>query len=396
MKQCEATLLGAMSEIATPQGTCLKDCKQPVVFRHALSSWECSSWTLTDWATKTQNASLIFRVGIKSATGAPQWETEGTRASATIGQFSQWISGHADKRSELATVDGSSQFAYSSYNYMHNVFRDFPSVLESVDWTSFGFPGRKGADSTLWLGSEGSDTPCHQDTYGYNLVAQLIGKKSWTMFPPKDGSCLYPTRIPFEESSIFSMVNFREVDFMTFPELQSARPYHVVLEPGDVLLVPHHWWHYVSCLTTALSINTWIPMDTDKDFQLLEAVTRTLATGLIPCYEDEAEQWVNINEELTSPEQNLAYLERLLQSYCPEDVTPCCALPVTELPFTYVSHFNWEEYASKTGSTLVHKCHSDKRQAAGRDRISSRRIISCFLDPSVAEVISKRLKELVK
>ncbi|XP_065306764.1 HSPB1-associated protein 1 isoform X3 [Dermacentor albipictus] len=387
-----------MSEIATTQETCLTNCKQPVVFRRALSSWECSSWTLTDWATKTQNVSLKFRVGIKSATGAPQWETEGTRASATIGQFSQWISGLADKRNELATVDGSSHFAYSSYNYMHNVFRDFPSVLESVDWTSFGFPGRNGADSTLWLGSEGSDTPCHQDTYGYNLVAQLIGKKSWTMFPPKDGSCLYPTRIPFEESSIFSMVNFGEVDFMTFPELQSTRPYHVVLEPGDVLLVPHHWWHYVSCLTNALSINTWIPMDTDKDFQLLEAVTRTLATALIPCYEDEAEQWVNTNEELTSPEQNLAYLQRLVQPHRMEDITPGCASPVTELPFTCVSHFNWEDYASRTGSTLLHKCHSDKRQAAGagRDVISSRRIISCFLDPSVAEVISKRLKELIK
>ncbi|XP_075549941.1 HSPB1 associated protein 1 isoform X1 [Dermacentor variabilis] len=385
-----------MSETATTQETCLTDCKQPVVFRSALSSWECSSWTLTDWATKTQDVSLKFRIGIKSATGAPQWETEGTRASATIGQFSQWISGLADKRNELATVDGSSHFAYSSYNYMHNVFRDFPSVLESVDWTSFGFPGRNGADSTLWLGSEGSDTPCHQDTYGYNLVAQLIGKKSWTMFPPKDGSCLYPTRIPFEESSIFSMVNFGEVDFVTFPELQSTRPYHVVLEPGDVLLVPHHWWHYVSCLTDALSINTWIPMDTDKDFQLLEAVTRTLATALIPCYEDEAEQWVNTNEELTSPEQNLAYLQRLVQPHHMEDIAQGCASPVTELPFTCVSRFNWEDYASRTSSTLLHKCHSDRRQAAGRDVISSRRIISCFLDSSVAEVISKRLKELIK
>lgn len=385
-----------MSEIAMPQETCLEDCKQPIVFRHALSSWECSSWTLADWASRTRNVPLKFRVGLKAASGAPQWETEGTQATATIEQFSQWVSGHADKRSELATVDRSRNFAYSSYNYMHDTFRDLPSVLKSVDWASFGFPGRKGPDSTLWLGSEDSDTPCHQDTYGYNLVAQLIGKKSWTMFPPKDGSCLYPTRIPFEESSIFSMVNLKEVDFVTFPELQSARPYHVVLEPGDVLLVPHHWWHYVSCLTTALSINSWIPMITDKDSQLLEAVTRTLATGLIPCYENDDEYWVNMNEELTSPEQNLAYLQTLLQSHHPEDVTPRGASPVTQLPFECVSQFSWGDYASKTGSMLIHQCCSDKKQTAGRDRMLSRRMISCFLHPSVAEVISKRLKELVK
>lgn len=383
-----------MSKIAMPQETCLEDCKQPVVFRHALSSWECSSWTLSDWASKTRNVSLKFRVGLKSAAGAPRWETEGARSTATIEQFLQWISGHTDKQNELATVNSSSHFAYSSYNYMHDVFRDLPSVLESVDWTLFGFPGRKGVDSTLWLGSEGSDTPCHQDTYGYNLVAQLIGKKSWTMFPPKDGSYLYPTRIPFEESSIFSLVNFKEVDFVTFPELQSARPYHVVLEPGDVLLVPHHWWHYVSCLMAALSINSWIPVHQDKDSQLLEAVTRTLATGLIPCYEDEAEHWVNINEELTSPEQNLMYLQTLLQSHHSENATLRGAS--TKLPFESVSQFSWEDYASKTGSTLIHERCSDKRQVAGRNRMSARHIISCFLHPSVAEVISKRLKELVK
>ncbi|KAH6931510.1 hypothetical protein HPB50_024854 [Hyalomma asiaticum] len=42
--------------------------------------------------------------------------------------------------------------------------------------------------------------------------------------------------------------------------------------------------------------NCRILTNTDKDSQLLEAVTRTLATGLIPCYEDEAEDWVNADE----------------------------------------------------------------------------------------------------
>lgn len=125
-----------MSEIATPHETCLKDCKQPVVFRHALSSWECSSWTLSDWASKTRNVALKFRIGNKYVAGAPQWETEGSRSIATIEQFSQWISGDTDKRNELATVDRSSHFAYSSYNYMHDVFRDQPDVLEAFFYSS--------------------------------------------------------------------------------------------------------------------------------------------------------------------------------------------------------------------------------------------------------------------
>lgn len=33
----------------------------------------------------------------------------------------------------------------------------------------------------------------------------------------------------------------------------------VDLDPGDVLFVPARWWHYVENLSTAISINTWVP-----------------------------------------------------------------------------------------------------------------------------------------
>ena len=50
------------------------------------------------------------------------------------------------------------------------------SYLQVVDWSSLGFPGRAGAESTLWLGSSGAHTQCHYDTYGCNLVAQIYGR----------------------------------------------------------------------------------------------------------------------------------------------------------------------------------------------------------------------------
>ena len=50
------------------------------------------------------------------------------------------------------------------------------SSCQAVDWGVFGLDGRDGGDSTMWIGSSKAYTPCHQDTYGFNLVAQIAGR----------------------------------------------------------------------------------------------------------------------------------------------------------------------------------------------------------------------------
>lgn len=55
--------------------------------------------------------------------------------------------------------------------------RDFlVCVSKDVKWAEFGFGVRDGRESTLWIGTEGANTPCHQDAYGYNLVLQVQGR----------------------------------------------------------------------------------------------------------------------------------------------------------------------------------------------------------------------------
>ncbi|XP_064013285.1 HSPB1-associated protein 1 isoform X4 [Pogoniulus pusillus] len=187
-----------------------------------------------------------------------------------------------------------------------------------IRWSDFGFPGRSGKESTLWIGSEGANTPCHLDSYGCNLVLQVQGRKRWHLFPPGDTSFLYPTRIPYEESSVFSKVNVANPDLKCFPEFRNATAHVVTLSPGQVLLVPRHWWHYVESIDpVTVSINSWIELDADHEARVEEAITRTLVCAMKSAEDpSDGDLWLNPTEaEATSHEINLQYLNKAVSAY---------------------------------------------------------------------------------
>ena len=49
----------------------------------------------------------------------------------------------------------------------------------------------------------------------------------------------------------------------------------MLLEPGDVLFVPHQWWHQVTTVSPwSVSVNTWLPHPQDNTARLAEALVR--------------------------------------------------------------------------------------------------------------------------
>lgn len=127
----------------------------------------------------------------------------------------------------LLRYSPSQYWVYADYKYMTELCSELPELLCAIDWSVFGFPGRDGTQSTLWVGSRGACTPCHYDTYGCNLVAQLSGKKKWILFSPEDSAKLYPSRLPYEESSVFSSVNVQSADLTRHPHFATATAYEV-------------------------------------------------------------------------------------------------------------------------------------------------------------------------
>lgn len=108
-----------------------------------------------------------------------------------------------------------------------------------MDWMKMGENGHFAA-AFLHLLSQ---------VYNTNLYLFFFSiRKRWHLFPPEDTPFLYPTRIPYEESSVFSKINVVNPDLKRFPQFRKARRHMVTLSPGQVkwsfkTLVTCQWTH---------------------------------------------------------------------------------------------------------------------------------------------------------
>ncbi|XP_052091231.1 HSPB1-associated protein 1 homolog isoform X2 [Mytilus californianus] len=293
----------------------------PIMLKNKISDWPARKWTPNYLASELTNQRYKCKIAPKDDNVL--WETECVHEEITLQQFAEWNLGKPDENNPLLPYNRSDVTCYIDYKYMKDLFIEKTDHLKAVDWSVLGLESRDGNDSTIWIGSEGCYTNCHYDTYGFNLVAQIYGRKRWTLFPPSDTKYMYPTRIPYEESSVFSQVNVKKPDTTTFHLFKNSHPHVVILEPGDVLYVPRHWWHFVESLETSISINTWVEMfiqiqEEDKDSHVTEALSRVL----FGCMMDikigsvgSTTDWINPGEEVQCHDVNFRYLQQAVDSY---------------------------------------------------------------------------------
>lgn len=294
--------------------------QQPAVFLNMTKDWPVLQWTAAHLSHCLQGKLVKFRLGRKEETNTPLFETQCSFVNATLGQFLRWTEGRiaSEEVGPFCDYLKSEYWAYADYKYIAEVLEDQPSMFEDVRWSDFGFRGRDGRDSTLWIGTAGANTPCHLDSYGCNLVLQVQGRKRWHLFSPEDSLKLYPTRIPYEESSVFSRVDVLNPDLNRFKDFTAAKEHCVTLLPGQVLFVPRHWWHYVESVDpVTVSINSWIELEVDDEARISEAVTRAIVCAFKTApSEDNTDDWLNPTEAgVTSHSENMEYLSLALSSF---------------------------------------------------------------------------------
>ncbi|XP_057553758.1 HSPB1-associated protein 1 isoform X3 [Hippopotamus amphibius kiboko] len=274
--------------------------QQPAVFCNMVFDWPAQHWTAKHLSEVLHDKQIRFRMGTRSTDTAPQFETTCSYVEATLEEFLTWNCDQSRISGPFKDYDRSKFWAYADYKYFISLFEDKTDIFQDVIWSDFGFPGRNGQESTLWIGSMGAHTPCHLDTYGCNLVFQVQG------------------RIPYEESSVFSKISVVHPDLKRFPQFRKARRHMVTLSPGQVLFVPRHWWHYVESIDpVTVSINSWIELEEDHQARVEEAITRMLVCALKTAENPhDTRAWLNPTEvEETSHEVNCRYLNGAVSAF---------------------------------------------------------------------------------
>jgi len=259
----------------------------PTLFKGAGLEWGCLKWDFDALINDTTFTNIItkFRLFPRRTTKVI-FEGDSDYIISSLGNFVKWMMKRDPVSSELQNYDVEKYCGYGDYKHFTELFQQ--QEAKEVIQHNFKFDEVFGLpqipkNTAMWIGTKDSYTPAHYDSYGFNLVIQIRGQKHWTLYPPNASDYLYPTRFPYEESSVFSPIRFSNPDEQQYPDFKKAKEWEIqmILNPGDILFVPRHWWHFVESLEDSISVNQWfeLPLEDDKE-RVNEAIARLIICGL--------------------------------------------------------------------------------------------------------------------
>lgn len=124
--------------------------------------------------------------------------------------------------------DWSTPYFLPKYGYLHPPCWRFDAVSRKYPPLGFG----------LFLSPRGAVTRLHCDAYCSDAVlCQIYGRKDCRLFPP--ATVFHPRSEPPDTSN--------------FPA-DTAECWHATLVAGEVLFIPHRWYHEVTSLETSISL----------------------------------------------------------------------------------------------------------------------------------------------
>ncbi|EDQ88419.1 uncharacterized protein MONBRDRAFT_26102 [Monosiga brevicollis MX1] len=192
--------------------------------------------------TDATYAAYYARQGVPFVLRSPAWN-----ATASIQQTARYQSLQSvwEALVNTTTADVDMADAWPSFA-RGDVLAHVPMAQYSLHWPS------------LFLGDERARSALHVDAYcSHFFMTQLVGRKRWIIFPASDtfllGRNYASAQFPLSWADVTiegSELDMADDVLAAHPGLRLARPYQIILEPGDTLFVPGQSAHMVANLAS--------------------------------------------------------------------------------------------------------------------------------------------------
>jgi hypothetical protein len=228
---------------------------KPVIITDALRGWKAiGRWTPEFFKQEFGDMKIRFSDDLKAKVG---YKTDSAPIDCTMESFID--------RVLLSTPENPApyfrnQILYDLFPSLKEDIQPLPEYFEP-NWLPDHFllnyvrkVLNRGAAIELYIGGRGGSFPVlHYDGAGtHAFLMQVYGQKEFIVYSPEQEEFLYPSK----EKLNLSMVNdLDHPDLERFPLFANAQASKFVLEPGELLFIPSHWWHTAKMLSPSISVS---------------------------------------------------------------------------------------------------------------------------------------------
>ena len=222
--------------------------KVPVIITDCMNDWPAMSDR--KWSVDYIRRVAAYRT-VPIEIGSKYTDEEWSQKLLTIKQFIRdfIINSEPDRR--------------TGYLAQHNLFDQIEEFMADISVPDYCSVIRDeetdnvcDVDINGWFGPSATVSPLHYDPKD-NLLAQVFGQKYVRLYSDRTSpESIYPNdcRLLFNTSR----VDLENVDPVRFDKFLKLDDYHeCVINSGEMLFIPHNYWHFVKSLSNSFSISFW-------------------------------------------------------------------------------------------------------------------------------------------
>lgn len=235
--------------------------------RQRLSVHECDSSVNPNLIRKNfvkKGTPVVIRQGASNWKAFQEWDFAFFKNA--YGDHPVILSNHKDigdaaeesTTTNLRTIiDGIDQnsMQYARFNPLLDTYPHLQDSLDQ-DWLDQVRDTKIKKHHVLFIGNKGTKTNIH-NAGNENIFVQIRGRKRWLLWDQMAHYIINPevNRGPAKASPI----NPNQQYVAENPAYNHLPYYELILEPGDIILIPAYLWHYVENLTPTIGIgNRWL------------------------------------------------------------------------------------------------------------------------------------------